>query len=228
MPAPRPPHAAGRALRRAARGLTLLEMLVVMGVLAAVAGVGVQLLTGVQDEAEETLARAEMRNLAAAIRAFRRDTGYWPRQGPFAAAATGTEPADMSQLFVQPNDGTDDILPWASAAGAGWNGPYLSELDAVSVTVGPMGADGAGDPETGVAAALRGVGDTFAAPAVGGYFAWSSASGDALVLGRPILFIVAPGAGVNCAGACLIGFGPDGAYDLGLDDDVVVELGPAD
>ena len=219
---------ARRSRRAAQRGLTLLELLVVAGILSVVAGIGVASLTGVEEDAQDSLARTEMRNLANAILAFRRDSGHWPRQGPFAAAAAGTHPADMSQLFTQPVDGDGDaILPWAAAAASGWNGPYLSELDGVSVAVGPMNADGTGSPVSGAAVAVRGVGDVFAADADGAYFVWSTADGGRLRrIGRPILFINAPGAGVGCTGACLVSFGPNGAYDGAAGDDLVVELGP--
>ncbi|MEM6974332.1 MAG: prepilin-type N-terminal cleavage/methylation domain-containing protein [Pseudomonadota bacterium] len=230
-----------RGLRRDEAGVTLLELLVVLAIVATLAGLGAQVFTSVSSDAEETLAKAEMRTLANAFHRFRRDTGYWPKQGPFAVDASSVEalhPANMAQLFRQPADaGGDDILPYDATSNTGWNGPYLRELDAATVEVGAMGADGTGDPATGTLTTMRGVGDTYDRPATDtGHFLWIAVSDDPsdsekpLQLGRPILYVPAPdtASGVRCDRACLIGFGEDGAYDLGDGDDIVVELGILD
>lgn len=70
----------------AQRGLTILEMLVVVTILAAVAGIGALNLTGVIEDKKEQLARVEMLEIAKAIRQFKQDTGYYPKQGPFGLA----------------------------------------------------------------------------------------------------------------------------------------------
>ena len=64
-------------------GFTLLELLVVLAVLTAVAGIGVLALGNVTGDTRERLARAEMNEIANAIRRFRADTGYWPKEGVF-------------------------------------------------------------------------------------------------------------------------------------------------
>ncbi|MEM9147261.1 MAG: type II secretion system protein [Pseudomonadota bacterium] len=226
----RPPQS--RALRRAPlrldqAGITLIELLVALGIIAAVAGLGIQVLTDVERDTEARLARAEMRTVASALRRFRADTGYWPKQGIFGSD-TGTQalhPANFSQLFTQPANGSGAILPFNQASGTGWNGPYLSELDAATVTVGAMNPDGTGDPGTGAVFEFRGIGDTYAEPSDGTFFLWRDGNDDPLTLGRPMLYIPAPDATVACTDACLIGLGPNGTYDLGGGDDHVVELG---
>ncbi|AFL72262.1 type II secretion system protein [Thiocystis violascens] len=70
------------------RGMTLLELLVTVAILAAVAGIGALNLTGVIEDNKEQLARVEMQEIAKAIRQFKQDTGYYPKQGPFGLALT--------------------------------------------------------------------------------------------------------------------------------------------
>ncbi len=89
-----------------ARGFTLLEMLVVTGVVASLAYLGVGLYQGVQERAEDNIARADLVQLAGALRQFRQDTGYYPGQGPFALSASATAESECAA--------TDGILRgWA-------------------------------------------------------------------------------------------------------------------
>lgn len=71
-------------------GFTLIELLVVCSILAALSFIAYGSYAGVQDRAEDDIARAEMLRLADALRRFKADTSYYPGQGPFALAAPGT------------------------------------------------------------------------------------------------------------------------------------------
>ncbi|MEM7194796.1 MAG: prepilin-type N-terminal cleavage/methylation domain-containing protein [Pseudomonadota bacterium] len=77
-------------------GYTLLELIVVVAILAAVAGIGTIALRNVDQEKAVDVARIEMREIATAIRQFKQDTGYFPGQGPFA-------------LYDDDGDGTADV-----------------------------------------------------------------------------------------------------------------------
>jgi prepilin-type N-terminal cleavage/methylation domain-containing protein len=72
------------ALRRQA-GFTLLELLMVIFILASVAGGVLVVYDGIAEDAQLAVARAEMAELKKALLRFRQDTGYFPRQttGPF-------------------------------------------------------------------------------------------------------------------------------------------------
>ncbi|MEM7058489.1 MAG: type II secretion system protein [Pseudomonadota bacterium] len=221
-----------RNLRTDQRGLTLIEVLVVLGIIAAVAGIGIQVLNGVNDDTEESLVRVEMREVTSAIQRFRRDTGYWPKQGPFDGADTNdpdlAEPANLAQLFLQPQTSLNaDILTFDVPSGTGWNGPYLAELDALNVRVGDdMDASGTGDPTAGTEVVVRGIGDPFQAAPVGTVFEWINGAGvQTAQLGRPYFYFIDGSNVTGCAAPCLVSAGPDGQYNAGGGDDIVVNIG---
>lgn len=207
--------------RRAAQsGFTLLEMLVVLAIIAAVVGVGVQVLGGVTSQSQVALARGEMDQIASAIQRFRADTGYWPKEGLFDVDG-GKNPADLSQLRTAPKNGEDDILPFDRASGTGWNGPYIRELDAATVVSGgDLGADGTGNPSAGSQDEVSGIGDPFEADSEGRYFVWSNAEGVEIArLGRPYLYFIDDETVVaGCQVPCLVSMGPNGAYDSDTND----------
>lgn len=65
------------------KGFTLLELLITVSILAAVAALAATGLSGVLSDTEEKLAVTEMQTIAQAVRQFKRDTGYYPKTGPF-------------------------------------------------------------------------------------------------------------------------------------------------
>jgi prepilin-type N-terminal cleavage/methylation domain-containing protein len=86
------------------RGLTLLELLVVVGILAALAGVGWGAYQGVQQEAQDTLADARLAQVAEALRRFKADTGHWPGDGPFALTAAANAETVLGSRQVSCSD----------------------------------------------------------------------------------------------------------------------------
>lgn len=70
-------------------GFTMLEMLVVISLLAAVAFVATTGFKDVASNTEQKLVRAEMNEIATAIRRFKQDTGYYPGEGPFGLEEDG-------------------------------------------------------------------------------------------------------------------------------------------
>lgn len=70
-------------------GYVLGELLVVVAILAAVAGVGWTVHAGIERDQADGLAVVQIDQLAQALRRFHADTGFWPGQGPFALAAAG-------------------------------------------------------------------------------------------------------------------------------------------
>jgi prepilin-type N-terminal cleavage/methylation domain-containing protein len=67
-------------------GFTLVELLVVCSILAAVSYVAWGAYVNVDRQAEDELAHAQLLQLSTALKRFHADTGYWPGEGPFRAA----------------------------------------------------------------------------------------------------------------------------------------------
>ncbi|WP_169737374.1 type II secretion system protein [Desulfobulbus elongatus] len=147
------------------QGFTLLELLVVLAILAAMAFIATGTFRGANERAEESLVRAEMQEIVKALRQFRQDTGYFPRQGPFALGAVGTlnivtdadlqtvahsgttaaerarwfnSPANFYQLLVGPllSNHVQGLEQWNAETGRGWRGPYLSGFRDGCVDIG--------------------------------------------------------------------------------------------
>ncbi|MCP4325357.1 MAG: prepilin-type N-terminal cleavage/methylation domain-containing protein [Alteromonadales bacterium] len=133
-------------------GLSLLELLVVVSILAAIAGIGVQVYGDTDQQVQVKLSSVELQVVANAVRRFKQDTGYYPKSGPFdlkqlprigevsldtlpdyvlgpvaKKIAWFDSPANLSQLITAPVDmNNNPIMPWNVETGKGWRGPYLS------------------------------------------------------------------------------------------------------
>lgn len=90
-----PPSRDRRAINHPEAGLTLIEMIVVLAIIALVAALIVPNVIGRPDEARVTVARTDIRTISAALKMYRLDNGDYPttEQG-LAALATkpGSEP----------------------------------------------------------------------------------------------------------------------------------------
>lgn len=132
------------------KGFTLIELLVVVSLLATMAGIAAVAMDGYEQQAESQLVDVEMKRIASAIYRFKEDTGYFPKEGMFAADALyGADSGDeknlyenaenLSWIFYSPEvfdtngddkvDATDsdpyERLVWNANVSRGWNGPYL-------------------------------------------------------------------------------------------------------
>ncbi len=159
--------------RPSTAGFTLLELLVVVSILAAVAFITTGTFKNIGVNTNESLVYAEMQHVATAIRRFKQDTGYYPKTGPFDLN-TGTgvidpgdladfgasgeladwfySPANLYQLLSteSPLIGTDHTLKtYDPATGRGWRGPYLNGFGDGKLVIGDDLNDGTakGDPE---------------------------------------------------------------------------------
>ena len=106
-------------VRTRQRGFSLIEMLVVVAVLAAIAYVGFAATGDTQTHAENHLAKTQMLNLAQALRRFRADTGYYPGQGPFAL----NQPCTVEGENIAPGAVIADFVPAGVNACAWYNSP---------------------------------------------------------------------------------------------------------
>jgi general secretion pathway protein G len=67
-----------RTVRMAEAGLTLIEMIVVLAIIALVAGLIVPNVIGRPDEARVTVAATDLRTVSAALKMYRLDNGGYP------------------------------------------------------------------------------------------------------------------------------------------------------
>ena len=72
------------------RGFTLVELLVVCGILAALSYTAWGAYVGIQEGADDDISRVEMQRLADGLKRFKADTGHYPGQGPFMLSIPGT------------------------------------------------------------------------------------------------------------------------------------------
>lgn len=114
------------------QGFTLLELLVVVSVLATLAGITAVAMDGYEQDSQEQLVQTEMKRIASAIYRFKEDTGYFPEEGIFTKTnASNAEKSGFEWLFFRPDDKYGNPVLWNINTGKGWNGPYL-ELESSS------------------------------------------------------------------------------------------------
>ena len=74
---------------KAEDGFTILELLIVVAILAALAGGVIMVLDGTQEDSASKVAQSEMLEIKKALLKFKQDTGYLPKTGPFSLATEG-------------------------------------------------------------------------------------------------------------------------------------------
>ena len=215
----------------------MLELLVVVAILAVVAGGIVVVFGGVEEDAAFKIAQSEMMEIRKAILQFRRDTGFLPRQGPLALTIDGgsvplppqgeawfKSPANFIQLLENPLTGTGHPLEtWNIDTKRGWNGPYLSRSGEGYVTLGDnLQADGSGSPTAGgLLVDVPGMADPFTAEPVSGYLLWRANPGGPFHpdWGRPYFLF-----DLDNNDARIVGMAANRTYEAGAGDDLVLYL----
>ncbi len=95
-------------------GLTLIEMIVVLAIIALVAALIVPSVIGRPDEARVTVARADLKAIGAALRLYRLDNGQYPTTEQGLGALT-TKPTTAPVPADYPADGylaQPPVDPW--------------------------------------------------------------------------------------------------------------------
>lgn len=121
------------------KGFTLIEVIVVAGIIAILAGILVPLIFKEIDESKITRAAADVKSISTAVLVLRKDTGQWPVSASCEPTVdmlkgNGTLPSfDVTANWLQSNPNTfdnylsnDDNGCWPST----WKGPYLPKVTA--------------------------------------------------------------------------------------------------
>ncbi len=98
-------------------GLTLIEMIIVLAIIALVAALIVPNVIGRPDQARVTVARADLKSIAAALKMYRLDNGDYPttEQGLAALVARPTVPPLPTIYPAAAYLGQAPIDPWGRA-----------------------------------------------------------------------------------------------------------------
>jgi len=121
-------------------GFTLVEVIVVAGIIAILAGILVPLILKEIDEARITRAYADVRSISTAVIIMKKDTGKWPNlDGGCNPAVTylysdGNTPGGLGAAGYDQSTSVyfDDYLTADASGcyGAKWKGPYLAHVSA--------------------------------------------------------------------------------------------------
>jgi general secretion pathway protein G len=117
-------------------GYTLTEMLVVVGVIALIAGVLVPTVVSQMRRARAKAAHVQLENVASAVEIFRSDTGHYPKttEGGLKALLSGASIEGWTGPYLKDAKTLND--PWDREI------DYEPSVDGQSFKVTTLGADG--------------------------------------------------------------------------------------
>jgi type II secretory pathway pseudopilin PulG len=208
-------------------GFTLMELLLIVFLLGVLAVASMSALDGIEDDAAYQVTRAEMAELATAIRQFKRDTGWYPGEGQYQCADGATlnsnflnfpsalandaekiawceHPANLWMLFDNPmqNPSNASEIPdnqWNPESARGWRGPYLTQQ-----SLGKVNINGIDE--------MFGLHDKFPHKPMGINYVWNGCTdpdNKQCVVGRPYYL-----RGVNTDSIGLVSHGENGVLDV--------------
>lgn len=120
-------------------GFTLIEVIVVAGIIAVLAGILVPLIFKEIDESKTARAAADIRSISSALIVFKKDTGSWPvKDGACAAGLTllngdGVMPNGLAAQGWDTASSLNYSEPLSTNAAAcytNWKGTYMALVNA--------------------------------------------------------------------------------------------------
>jgi len=164
-------------------GFTLIEVIVVAGIIAVLAGILVPIIFKEIDESKKTRALADIKSISTSLMVFKKDTGSWPTltgacaPGVTLLVGSGNMPANYAAMGFDDASKVNLSEPLSLNSGAcytNWKGPYMATVtadpwgnayiinaDALSGTgavwilsAGPNGSAAAGGVETSAVATV--------------------------------------------------------------------------
>lgn len=121
------------------KGFTLIEVIVVAGIIAILAGILVPMIFKEIDEARITRALADTKSISTAIMVFRKDTGKWPALSDDCTTkvtlleGNGNAPSnDITSLGYDTSvtKSFNDYFQSNNGCFNNWNGPYMADVTA--------------------------------------------------------------------------------------------------
>lgn len=109
---------------RLRKGLTLIELVVVLFIVAALSALAIPVLSGTIQNANEVSTRCTLNEVRDAVAAYWRDTKHLSLDG-VTTTATEAERFNLDWLFADPVSGAS-ISAFSPNTRIGWNGPYLN------------------------------------------------------------------------------------------------------
>ncbi len=122
-------------------GFSLLELLIVVGILAIISSTSIQYFGNTEQEKREDLTRIELAELGKSIRQLHKDTGFWPQHD------VDSDDIDLIPVHEDPynwevlvtnvdrndynnNSDTEDAMlnAWNPVSERGWRGPYTHRV----------------------------------------------------------------------------------------------------
>lgn len=123
------------------KGFTLIEVIVVAGIIAILAGILVPIIFKEIDESRVTRAHADVRSISNAVLIFRKDTGKWPTMDDTCSpdnlsmlSGDGNLPTNYDAVGFNPGipgSYNDHLSADTNGCyGALWKGPYIARVAA--------------------------------------------------------------------------------------------------
>ena len=120
-------------------GFTLIEVIVVAGIIAILAGILVPLVLKEIDESRITRATADVRSIYTAVVVFKKDIGQWPVMNadcdPAVSMLTGkgASPSNLAAMGYDDSAAelySDHLSTNANNCYNNWKGPYIADVTA--------------------------------------------------------------------------------------------------
>lgn len=108
------------------RGFTLIEMVIVVAIVALLAGILVPVAFNQVDDAEKARAMADIRQISSSLMLFRNDTGVWPIHNTRLLYSDGNAAVSENRFENSSTRHIRSFLRENSPATTGWEGPYMT------------------------------------------------------------------------------------------------------
>jgi prepilin-type N-terminal cleavage/methylation domain-containing protein len=168
-------------------GFTMLELVIVVAIMAIVAGSAIMSFGNTESDAEYQTTNYTLRQLASAVDRYLSDGNTLPELGDEIES-----PADINFLITKPSISDD----WKPDYRLGWRGPYIKGYKLFYVDVGTdLEADGSSSPTSGSLTTVPTLAlpDAFSHQPVSPYYLWyKDAAGNIDIdskIGRPFLIL---------------------------------------